>query len=200
MSTQTAVDETSRFEQLVADLKIPRGDLTGVPQQLADAIAQAGFEASPGTIAFARKHSIADYPVEFNDQNSGLSPRWPHWAFELAKAALLSQQCSAAEALEAVTRSGGRGGPGGGLIGLRYSEPQARLSCSSGGATHGEGTTVRTPVAWFTKITRVGIFRVQPVGARAAAGTECGLLRPGSGVVCAPRPRRTLIGRRGRSG
>ena len=105
MSTQTAVDETSRFEQLVADLKIPSGDLTGVPQQLADAIAQAGFEASPGTIAFARKHSSGDYPVEFNDQNGGFSRRWPQWAFELAKAALLSQQCSAAEALQAVTRS-----------------------------------------------------------------------------------------------
>ena len=115
MSAQTTVDETTRFEQLLADLKIPSGDLTGVPRQLADAIAQAGFEASPGTIAFARKHTTADYPVEFNDQNGGFSSTWPHWAFELAKAALLSQQCSAAEALEAVTRSGGRGGPGGGL-------------------------------------------------------------------------------------
>jgi hypothetical protein len=108
MSAQTAVDETSRFEQLVADLKIPSGDLTSVPQQLADAIAQAGLEASTGTIAFARKHSSGDYPGEFNDQNGGFSPSWPRWAFELAKAALLSQQCSAAEALQAVTRSGGR--------------------------------------------------------------------------------------------
>jgi hypothetical protein len=111
MSPQTGVDETSRFEQLVADLKIPSGDVTGVPQQLADATAQADLEASTGTIAFAGKH----YSVEFNDQNGGVFPRWPQWAFELAKAALLSQQCSAAEALQAVTRSGGRGGPGGGL-------------------------------------------------------------------------------------
>jgi hypothetical protein len=36
-----------------------------VPQQLADAIAQAGLEASTGTIAFARKHSSGDYPGEF---------------------------------------------------------------------------------------------------------------------------------------
>ena len=108
MSAPTTVDETSRFEQLVADLKVPSGDLTGVPQQLADAIAQAGLEASPGTVAFAGKHSSGDYPVEFNDQNGGFSRRWPQWAFELAKAALLSQQCSAAEALQAVTRSGGR--------------------------------------------------------------------------------------------
>jgi len=115
MSPQSTVDETSRFEQLVADLKIPSGDVTGVPQQLADAIAQAGLEAGTGTIAFAGKHSSGNYAVEFDDQNGGVSPRWPQWAFELAKAALLSQQCSAAEALQAVTRSGGRGGPGGGL-------------------------------------------------------------------------------------
>jgi hypothetical protein len=94
MSAGSAVDETTRFEQLVADLKIPSSDLTGVPQELADAIAQAGLETSTGT-----------------------TPRWPQWAFELAKAALLSQQCSAAEALQAVTRSGGRGGPGGGVTG-----------------------------------------------------------------------------------
>jgi hypothetical protein len=109
VSAQTAVDETSRFEQLVADLKIPSGDFTGVPQQLADAIAQAGLEASTGTIAFARKQPSGDYPGEFSDQNGGLSHCWPQWAFDLAKAALLSQQCSAAEALQAVTRSGGRG-------------------------------------------------------------------------------------------
>jgi hypothetical protein len=115
MSAQAAVDETRRFEQLVADLKIPSGDITGVPQQLADATARAGLEASTGTIAFARKHSSGDYPVEFTGQNGGFSSRWPQWAFELAKAALLSQQCSAAEALQAVTRSGGGGGPGGGL-------------------------------------------------------------------------------------
>lgn len=50
MSPQSAVDGTSRFEQLVADLKIPSGDVTGGPQQLADAIAHAGLEASTGTI------------------------------------------------------------------------------------------------------------------------------------------------------
>ena len=87
MSPQSGVDETSRLEQLVADLKIPTG--TGVPQQLADAIAQAGLEASTGNIAFAGKHSSGNHSVEFDDQNGGVSPRWPHWAFELAKAALL---------------------------------------------------------------------------------------------------------------
>jgi hypothetical protein len=114
MSAHITVDQTSRFEQLLADLKIPSGDLTGVPQQLADAVAQAGFEPSTGTIAAAGQHSGGD-SVEFNNQNGGSSSTWPQWAFELAKAALLSQQCSVAEALEAVTRSGGRGGPGGDL-------------------------------------------------------------------------------------
>ena len=108
MSAQTTVEETTRFELLLADLKIPSGDLTGVPQQFAGAVAEAGFEASTGT-------SNGDYSVEFNNLNGGFSSTWPHWAFELAKAALLSQQCSAGEALEAVTRSGGRGGPCGGL-------------------------------------------------------------------------------------
>jgi hypothetical protein len=110
MSAQTTVDQISRFEQLLADLKIPSGDLTGVPQQLADAVAQAGFEASLVTVV--GQHSSGDYSVESKNQNDGFSSTWAHWAFELAKAALLSQQCSAAEALEAVTRSGGRGGPG----------------------------------------------------------------------------------------
>ena len=33
MSAQTTVDQTSKFEQLLADLKIPSGDLICVPQQ-----------------------------------------------------------------------------------------------------------------------------------------------------------------------
>jgi hypothetical protein len=112
MSAQTTVDQISRFEQLLADLKIPSGDFAGVPQQLADTVAQASFEAS--TVTVVGQHSSGGYSVEFKNQNGGFSSTWPYWAFELAKGALLSQQCSAAEALEAVTRSGGRGGPGGG--------------------------------------------------------------------------------------
>ena len=112
MSAETTVDQISRFEQLLADLKIPSGDFAGVPQQLADTVAQASFEAS--TVTVVGQHSSGDYSVEFKNQNGGFSSTWPYWAFELAKGALLSQQCSAAEALEAVTRSGGRGGPGGG--------------------------------------------------------------------------------------
>jgi hypothetical protein len=75
MSAQTTVDQTSKFEQLLADLKIPSGDLTGVPQQLADATAQAGFEASPVTVV--GQHTSGDYSVEFNNQNDGF-PRPGH--------------------------------------------------------------------------------------------------------------------------
>ena len=89
MSAQTAVDETSRFEQLLADLKIPSGDLTGVPPQLADAIAQAGLEASTGTIAFARKHSSGDDPVEISDQNGGFPPAGRNGPLNLPR-----RQCS----------------------------------------------------------------------------------------------------------
>jgi hypothetical protein len=72
MSAQTTVDQISRFEQLLADLKIPSGDLTGVPQQLADAVAQAGFEAS--TVTVVGQHSSGDYSVEFKNQNDGFPP------------------------------------------------------------------------------------------------------------------------------
>ena len=75
-------------------------------------------EASTGTIAFARKHSSGDYPGEFNDQNGGFSSSWPQWASELAKAALLSQQCSAAEALQAMTRSDAEGQTAAASIGV----------------------------------------------------------------------------------
>jgi len=67
--------------------------------------------------------SGSDYSVEFNNQNGGFSSSWPHWAFELAKAALQSQQCSVAEALEAVTRSGGSGGSGGGPFSIFFGRP-----------------------------------------------------------------------------
>jgi hypothetical protein len=64
-------------------------------------------DVEASTVTVVGQHSSGDYSVEFKNQNGGFSSTWPHWAFELAKAALLSQQCSAAEALQAVTRSGG---------------------------------------------------------------------------------------------
>jgi hypothetical protein len=92
MSEHTMVDEKSTFEQLTANLKILSSDVSGVPQQLADAVAQAGLQATTGTIAFAGRHSSGDYAVQYNDQNGGFSSAWPQWAFELAKAALLANK------------------------------------------------------------------------------------------------------------
>jgi hypothetical protein len=92
MSEQTMVEEENRFQQLIADLKIPSGEVSGVPQKLADAVAKAGLEATTGTIAFAGQYASGDYAVQYNNQNGGFSSAWPQWAFELAKAALLGNK------------------------------------------------------------------------------------------------------------
>jgi hypothetical protein len=92
MSEQIMVGEESRFQQLIADLKIPSGEVSGVPQQLAEAVAQAGLDATTGTIAFAGQYASGDYAVQYNNQNGGFSSAWPQWAFELAKAALLANK------------------------------------------------------------------------------------------------------------
>ena len=63
-----------------------------LPKQLADSVAQAGFQASIGTIAFAGQYASGGFAVQFNDQNGGFSSSWPQWAFELAKAALLGNK------------------------------------------------------------------------------------------------------------
>ena len=84
MSAQTAVDETSRFELLVADLKIRSGDLTGVPQQLADAVAQAGLEANPGTIVTSEHNKHG----ELSRKATGLGLK-PH----RARAASTNKKC-----------------------------------------------------------------------------------------------------------
>ena len=60
MSEQIMVGEESRFQQLIADLKIPSGEVSGVPQQLAEAVAQAGLDATTGTIAFAGQYASGD--------------------------------------------------------------------------------------------------------------------------------------------
>jgi hypothetical protein len=62
------IDKMSRFGQLTADLKIPGDDLSAVPQQLADAIAQAGYQSTTGTIAFAGQYPSTTYSTEFNNR------------------------------------------------------------------------------------------------------------------------------------
>ena len=68
MSEQTMIDAMSRFGQLTADLKIPSDDLSAVPQQLTDAIAQAGFQSITGTIAFAGQYPSASCSTGFNNR------------------------------------------------------------------------------------------------------------------------------------
>jgi hypothetical protein len=103
------VDQTSRFEQLLADLKITSGDLTEVPQQLAD-VTQAGFEASTSTIAVAGQHSSGAYSVQLNNQNGGLPSPGRNGPSNSPRRRCCRNSAQRAESLEAVTRSGGREG------------------------------------------------------------------------------------------
>jgi hypothetical protein len=86
-------DAVARIEQAAAEIRIAREELAGVPRQLADIVAQAGFQATIGTIAFAGQYASGEYAVQYNDdQNGGFSSTWPQWAFELAQAALLGNK------------------------------------------------------------------------------------------------------------
>ena len=89
MAETSIADLTARFEEVTAQLRTPGNELAGIPRQLADAVAAAGFQATTGTIAFAGQYATGSYAVQYNDQNGGFSSTWPEWAFELAKAALL---------------------------------------------------------------------------------------------------------------
>ena len=85
-------DTVARIEQAAAEVKIANTELASLPKQLTDIVAQAGFQASTGTIAFAGQYATGSYAVQYNDQNGGFSSTWPQWAFELAKAALLGNK------------------------------------------------------------------------------------------------------------
>lgn len=85
-------DTVARIEQAAAEIKIAGAELADLPKQLTDIVAQAGFQATTGTIAFAGQYATGSYAVQYNDQNGGFSSTWPQWAFELAKAALLGSK------------------------------------------------------------------------------------------------------------
>jgi hypothetical protein len=86
-------DAVARIEQAAAEVKIANTELASLPKQLTDIVAQAGFQASTGTIAFAGQYATGSYAVQYNEQNNGgFSSSWPQWAFELAKAALLGNK------------------------------------------------------------------------------------------------------------
>ena len=94
MTAQAAfADVVARIEQAAAEIKIPGTELVSPPKQLTDIVAQAGFQSSTGTIAFAGQYASGSYAVQYNEQNNGgFSSSWPQWAFELAKAALLGNK------------------------------------------------------------------------------------------------------------
>jgi hypothetical protein len=85
-------DTVARIEQAAAEIKVAGAELADLPKQLTDIVAQAGFQATTGTIAFAGQYATGNYAVQYNDQNGGFSSTWPLWAFELAKAALLGSK------------------------------------------------------------------------------------------------------------
>jgi hypothetical protein len=90
MSVQNVSAElVDRLREATAEMRIPADQAFGVAPQLAELVAQAGFQATTGTIAFAGRYASGDFAVQYNDQNGGFSSAWPAWAFELAKDALL---------------------------------------------------------------------------------------------------------------
>ena len=93
MTEQAFADVVARIEQAAAEIKIPGTELVSPPTQLTDIVAQAGFQSSTGTIAFAGQYATGSYAVQYNEQNNGgFSSSWPQWAFELAQAALLGNK------------------------------------------------------------------------------------------------------------
>ena len=85
-------DAVARIEQAAAEIKIAGAELADLPKQLTYIVAQAVFQATTGTIAFAGQYATGNYAVQYNDQNGGFSSTWPLWAFELANAALLGSK------------------------------------------------------------------------------------------------------------
>ena len=90
--TRAPSDVSALVEQLSGDLSIARPQQLGVPREIADAVAAAGFQAAVGTVAFAGRYSSGDFSVQFNTDTGGFSSTWPQWAFELAKDALLGNK------------------------------------------------------------------------------------------------------------
>lgn len=91
-SPETSAEVSAAIEQAFADHKVSDANLLGVPRELTDAVARAGFQSTTGTIAFAGRHASGGFSVQYNDQNGGFSSSWPQWAYELAKDALLGNK------------------------------------------------------------------------------------------------------------
>jgi hypothetical protein len=87
-----SADAIARIEQAAAELRIPNTELTSVPKQLADIVAREGLQTSIGTIAHVTQYANGSHSVQFDHDNGGSVSRWPQWAFELAKEALLANK------------------------------------------------------------------------------------------------------------
>lgn len=92
MPRESGDDVAAVIEQATADRKVSSNELLGVPREIVDAVEQAGFKATTGTIAFAGQHSTGSFAVQYNNQQGGFSSAWPEWAFKLAKDALLGNR------------------------------------------------------------------------------------------------------------
>jgi hypothetical protein len=92
MTQDVPADISAVIGQAMSARQVSSADLLGVPREIADAVMQAGFQATIGTIAFAGRYATGEFAVQYNDQNGGFSSAWPQWAFELAKDALLGNK------------------------------------------------------------------------------------------------------------
>jgi hypothetical protein len=91
--TDTAIAEVAEsVASLTAPMKTADVAPGAINHELAELTAQAGFNATVGTVAFAGGYSSTMFAVQFNNQNGGFSSAWPQWAFELAKDALLNNK------------------------------------------------------------------------------------------------------------
>ncbi len=86
------LEGAARIQQAAAAVKIANTELVSVPKELMRIVAQAGYQSSTGTIAFAGQYASGGYAVQYNSPTGGFSSTWPQWAFELAKAAVLGNK------------------------------------------------------------------------------------------------------------
>ncbi len=65
------LEGAARIQQAAAAVKIANTELVSVPKQLTDIVAQAGYQSSTGTIAFAGQYASGGYAVQYNSPTGG---------------------------------------------------------------------------------------------------------------------------------
>lgn len=63
--------------------------LDGISTEQLTQLREAGLDAKIGFIAHAGRVFDGDFQVQFNEGTTGWSSRWPKWAFQSAREALL---------------------------------------------------------------------------------------------------------------